>query len=101
MQLKVIVPGPKPALHEKQRQQRKPQQRKKQPLPEKDAAVRRRNGPSDGIRVEIVLLTVLAVSILLMLSNFGVGGIVGNAVSDFFFGLFGISASIFRFFCLL
>mgnify|MGYP001025312303 FL=1 len=51
--------------------------------------------PSDGIRVEIVLLTVLAVSILLMLSNFGVGGIVGNAVSDFFFGLFGISAWIF------
>ena len=38
--------------------------------------------PSDGIRVEIVLLTVLAVSILLMLSNFGVGGIVGNAVRN-------------------
>lgn len=50
---------------------------------------------SDGIRIEIILLTVLAAAILLMLSNFGVGGIVGNAVSDFFFGLFGISAWIF------
>ncbi len=49
----------------------------------------------EGIRLEIVLLSVMAVAILLMLSNFGIGGIVGNAVSDFFFGLFGISAWFF------
>ena len=74
----------------------------------KKATARKKNGTSgrkrgrpakkkqsDGIRVEIILLTVLAAAILLMLSNFGVGGIVGNAVSDFFFGLFGISAWIF------
>lgn len=51
--------------------------------------------PTDGVRVEVVLLCVLAASILLMLSNFGIGGILGTAVSDFFFGLFGISAWIF------
>lgn len=51
--------------------------------------------PAEGIRVEVLLLCVLAASILLMLSNFGVGGIIGTAVSDFFFGLFGISAWIF------
>ncbi len=50
---------------------------------------------SDGIRIEIILLTVLAAAIVLIVSNFGGGGIVGSAVSDFFFGLFGISAWIF------
>ena len=43
----------------------------------------------EGVRAEIILLSVLAVSILLMLSNFGMGGVIGQAVCDFFFGLFG------------
>ena len=42
----------------------------------------------EGVRAEIILLSVLAVSILLMLSNFGMGGVIGQAVCDFFFGLF-------------
>ena len=38
------------------------------------------------LRGEIIILAVLAVCILLVLSNFGVGGIVGEAVSSVFFG---------------
>ena len=44
---------------------------------------------------EVVLWIVLAVSILLFISNFGIGGTVGNAVSRFFFGVFGLIAYIF------
>lgn len=44
---------------------------------------------------EVILWIVVAVSILLFISNFGIGGTVGNAVSRFFFGLFGLIAYIF------
>jgi len=36
-----------------------------------------------------------AISILLFISNFGIGGAIGNAVSSFFFGVFGLIAYIF------
>lgn len=49
------------------------------------------------LRGEIIMLTVLAVCILLVLSNFGVGGIVGEAVSSVFFGLFGFMAYLLPF----
>ena len=44
---------------------------------------------------EIILWIVIAVSILLFISNFGIGGTVGNAVSSVFFGIFGLLAYIF------
>lgn len=44
---------------------------------------------------EVVLWIVIAISILLFISNFGVGGAVGNTVSRFFFGLFGLIAYVF------
>lgn len=44
---------------------------------------------------EIFLWTFLAVCVLLFLSNLGIGGIVGNAVSSFFFGIFGLVAYLF------
>ncbi len=44
---------------------------------------------------EILLWILLAVSILLFVSNFGIGGKVGNAASTFMFGLFGVMAYIF------
>ena len=44
---------------------------------------------------EIILWVVLAISIVLFISNFGVGGKIGNAVSGFFFGIFGIFAYVF------
>ena len=39
---------------------------------------------------EVILWIVVAVSLLLFISNFGFGGTIGGTVSRFFFGLFGI-----------
>ena len=44
---------------------------------------------------EIFLWILVAVSILLMLSNFGAGGIIGSYISNLFFGLFGIVTYVF------
>lgn len=41
---------------------------------------------------EILLWVMLAVCILLFLSNLGIGGTIGNAISGFFFGVFGLLA---------
>ena len=49
------------------------------------------------LRGEIIILAALAVCILLVLSNFGVGGIVGEAVSSVIFGLFGFMAYLLPF----
>lgn len=49
----------------------------------------------NGLNREITVCIVLAASILLCISNFGIGGVVGNAISGFFFGLFGFLAYIF------
>ena len=49
----------------------------------------------ENFTAEIVLWIILAVSILLFISNFGIGGAVGNSVSSFFFGVFGLIAYIF------
>ena len=57
----------------------------------------RKKQQNTEIQSEIIILATLAVSILLVLSNFGAGGIVGEAVSSFFFGLFGFMAYILPF----
>ena len=57
----------------------------------------RKKQQTTEIQSEIIILATLAVSILLVLSNFGAGGIVGEAVSSFFFGLFGFMAYILPF----
>ena len=44
---------------------------------------------------EIFLWILVAVSILLMLSNFGAVGIIGSYISNLFFGLFGIVTYVF------
>ena len=44
---------------------------------------------------EVILWVILAISILLFISNFGIGGAIGNAVSSFFFGVFGLIAYVF------
>mgnify|MGYP002508766450 CR=1 FL=1 len=44
------------------------------------------------IRDEILILVLFAVSVLLLLSNFGIGGAAGGFVSDVMFGLFGLLA---------
>ena len=44
---------------------------------------------------EVILWIIVAVSILLFISNFGIGGTIGNAVSRFFFGIMGLIAYVF------
>ena len=46
---------------------------------------------------EVILWSVLAVSILLFLGDLGFGGIIGDVVSRFFFGLFGVLSYAFPF----
>lgn len=65
---------------------------KKQTRPEKTET---------GLSTEIFLWFLLAVSILLFLSNFGLGGTVGNQISKIFFGLFGLISYIFPVFLFL
>lgn len=55
------------------------------------------NGEGYSPRAEAGILLLLAVCILLFLSNFGIIGAVGNAVAAFLFGLFGSAAYIFPF----
>lgn len=50
---------------------------------------------NSGLSLEIIELLILAACILLVLANFGLGGVVGGAVSDFFFGMLGVSAYAF------
>lgn len=56
---------------------------------------KKRQAQEDTFTREVVLWIVVAVSLLLFISNFGVGGTIGNAVSRFFFGIFGLIAYIF------
>lgn len=56
---------------------------------------RGRSGEQNAFAREIALWIVIAVSLLLFISNFGIGGTVGNAVSRFFFGIFGLVAYLF------
>lgn len=56
---------------------------------------KKRQEPEEAFTREVVLWIVVAVSLLLFISNFGVGGTIGNAVSRFFFGIFGLIAYIF------
>lgn len=56
---------------------------------------KKQNTAQESFTEEIVLWIILAVSILLFISNFGIGGAVGNAVSGFFFGVFGLLAYLF------
>ncbi|MBQ1721857.1 MAG: DNA translocase FtsK [Lachnospiraceae bacterium] len=47
------------------------------------------------LRTELILWGALAISLILLLSNFGFGGVVGNAISSFVFGLIGLLAYAF------
>ncbi|MCC8082519.1 MAG: DNA translocase FtsK, partial [Lachnospiraceae bacterium] len=58
----------------------------------------RKNGSSGfSWGSEILLFAVLAFCIILFIANIGKGGVVGNAFSHFFFGLFGILSYAFPF----
>ena len=49
----------------------------------------------EEFRLEIALWIIIACSLLLFVSNFGIGGAVGNYVSSFLFGVFGLVAYVF------
>ena len=55
----------------------------------------RQETPSATFRNEVILWIVLAFSIILFISNFGIAGKLGNLISSLFFGLFGLVAYIF------
>lgn len=61
----------------------------------KSAPRKKQDDPIAGFTSEVILLIILAMAIILLISNFGVGGFVGNAISSFFFGLFGLMAFVF------
>lgn len=56
---------------------------------------------AETFRLEVKLWIVVAISLILFVSNFGVGGIVGSAISSFLFGIFGLVAYIFPFILLI
>lgn len=51
--------------------------------------------PAVSFKYEVILWAVLALSIILFISNFGIAGAAGNFISSIFFGLFGLAAYIF------
>ena len=53
------------------------------------------SAPTFTWRAELLLFAFLAFAILLFIGNIGKGGIVGNALSKFSFGMFGVLAYIF------
>lgn len=57
----------------------------------------KKNSEQSFVRDEIIIWVTLAVSILLLLSNFGIGGFVGEAIADFLESIFGWVAYIIPF----
>lgn len=56
---------------------------------------RKQREQQESFRNEVILWIVLAVCIVLLLANFGIGGKIGSGVSSFFFGIFGLMAYVF------
>ena len=61
----------------------------------KRKASKKQNKEIESFTNEVLMLIMLALAIILMVSNFGVGGFVGDAISSFFFGIFGLLAYAF------
>ena len=55
----------------------------------------RTQGVTSGFQTEIILLIILAASVILIISNLGMGGVVGSTISKVSFGVMGILAHIF------
>lgn len=56
---------------------------------------KKKNTASFELQNEVILLVTLVVAILLFLSNFNLGGVVGSTVNGVMFGLFGLVAYVF------
>ena len=81
------------ATHAKKTSGRKPTGRKT------SGTKRKKNSSSQEFpwEREVLLFVILALSIILFISNLGKGGVVGGGFSAFFFGLFGILSYVFPF----
>ena len=64
--------------------------RKRQSKKERMAEIEK----SEAFRTEVILWIIVAVSLLLFISNIGFGGVVGRGVSHVLFGLFGLMAYV-------
>ena len=49
---------------------------------------------AEAFRTEVILWIIVAIALLLFVSNLGFGGVVGQAVSGFLFGVFGLIAYV-------
>ena len=64
--------------------------RKRQTKKERMAEIEK----TEVFRTEVILWIIVAVSLLLFISNMGFGGVVGRGVSHILFGLFGLMAYV-------
>ena len=64
--------------------------RKRQTKKERMAEIEK----AEAFRTEVILWIIVAVSLLLFISNMGFGGVVGHGVSHVLFGLFGLMAYV-------
>lgn len=69
---------------------RKPQTKSKRQTSRKQSY----NSPGAILRDEIILWAILAVSVIILISNFNLGGSFGQKISSLFFGVFGFMAYI-------
>ena len=78
---------------------RKVTAKKASPKKTQNKVLRKINVDSDtfNLREDISILCILAVSIVLLISNFGIGGVVGRYISVFIFGVFGLLSYIIPF----
>src|SRR5699024_9449546 len=75
--------------------------KKRKSTARKTQTKKRQTVENRSMETEIILWIVLALSVVLLVSNFGIGGAVGNAFSSFFFGLVGVVCYALPFFLFL
>lgn len=61
----------------------------------KSSSAKEKVSVSGGFRREILLIVIFGVAVLLMIANLGYDGFLGNAVSTFSFGVFGLMSYVF------
>ena len=74
---------------------RKKTTQKKKTMGTTASKARKQREQQESFRNEVILWIALAVCIVLLLANFGIGGKIGSGVSSFFFGIFGLMAYVF------
>lgn len=74
---------------------RKKTTQKKKTMGTTASKARKQREQQESFRNEVILWITLAVCIVLLLANFGIGGKIGSGVSSFFFGIFGLMAYVF------